>query len=558
MADAKLVASSRVRIQVKTVVVIQARTNSARLPAKVLLPMGGIPLAVLAAKRAGNTGLRVIVATSDQSTDNLLCETLASHQVNCFRGSLNDTLDRVTSALSSWDEDTIVFRLTADNVFPDGALLDEMARDFLIRKLDYLVCNGIASGLPYGVSAEVTRLCHLREACTNATSAFDREHVTPHLRRRFGAAYFQGYQSVAMGQYRCTVDCLDDYLKVGDIFQSIDEPVQVPLLSLLKRLKLATPSPRPAAPASRMVMGCAQLGLRYGAVNQHGQPSLAASTELIKTAILNGVTALDTAHAYGTSEAVIGEVLKDGQQGQIGIVTKLTPLNQCPEDASEAFVQALVDASIFQSMVRLRTTSLDVLLLHRADHLDKWHGAVWKRLRVHEGAGLIKRLGVSVQNPTELLWALQTEGVSHIQLPFNLVDWRWEDSTSALAAAKRERSLTIHVRSPYLQGLLLTNDASPWGKAHVDNVQSITDWLQQMVVHCQRVSVADICIAYLNAIEWIDGVVVGAERIDQLEQNIDLFGRPPLSADEVALVRGTRPRLGLSTLDPALWLKEEV
>jgi aryl-alcohol dehydrogenase-like predicted oxidoreductase len=53
-------------------------------------------------------------------------------------------------------------------------------------------------------------------------------------------------------------------------------------------------------------------------------------------------------------------------------------------------------------------------------------------------------------------------------------------------------------------------------------------------------------------------VVVGAERIDQLEQNIDLFGRAPLSADEVALVCGTRPRLGLSTLDPALWLKEEV
>jgi aryl-alcohol dehydrogenase-like predicted oxidoreductase/spore coat polysaccharide biosynthesis protein SpsF (cytidylyltransferase family) len=520
--------------------------------------MGGIPLAVLAAKRAGNTGLRVIVATSDQSTDNLLCETLASHQVSCFRGSLNDTLDRVTRALSSWDEDTIVFRLTADNVFPDGALLDEMARDFLIRKLDYLVCNGIASGLPYGVSAEVTRLRHLREACTNATSAYDREHVTPHLRRRFGAAYFQGYQSVAMGKYRCTVDCLDDYLKVGDIFQSIDEPVQVPLLSLLKRLKLTTPSPGPAAPASRMVMGCAQLGLRYGAVNQHGQPSLAASTELIKTAILNGVTALDTAHAYGTSEAVIGEALKDGQQGQIGIVTKLSPLSQCPEDASDALVQALVDASIFQSMVRLKTTSLDMLLLHRADHLGKWHGAVWKRLRVHESAGSIKRLGVSVQNPTELLRALQTEGVSHVQLPLNLVDWRWEESTLALAAAKRERSLTIHVRSPYLQGLLLTNDPSPWGKAHVDHAQPITDWLQQMVVHCQRVSVADICLAYLNAIEWIDGVVVGAERIDQLEQNIDLFGRPPLSADEVALVRSTRPRLGLSTLDPALWLREEV
>lgn len=540
----------------KSIAVIQARTNSTRLPAKVLLPVGGMPLVVLAAKRASNTGRGVIVATSDQATDDLLVDTLAQHAIACFRGSLDDTLARVTQALAQWDDDTIVFRLTADNVFPNGALLDAMERDFVHRNLAYLACNGMASGLPYGVSAEVTRLRHLRDACAQATDAYDREHVTPYIRRQFGPAHFEGYKSLAMGQYRCTVDCLDDYLKIGALFQSLDQPVQVPLLSLLERLKQVAPPPRLGAPASRMVMGCAQLGLAYGAVNTTGQPTQASSAALIKTAIANGVTMLDTARAYGTSEDMIGEALKDGWQGRAEIATKLSPLSQCPDDASEAFVHALVDASIFQSLASLKTASLDVLLLHRAEHLSRWHGAAWHRLRAHQDAGRVHRLGVSVQNPLELEWALQEPSVSHVQLPCNLVDWRWDEAGAAIATARRQRPLTIHARSPYLQGVLLSQEAGDWARAHVNPAQAVTEWLQQMVTHCQRNSVADLCLAYLNAIEWIDGVVVGAERMEQLEQNIDLFGRPPLTPHDMALICRTRPLLNASTLDPALWLKE--
>lgn len=511
---------------------------------------------MLAAKRAGNTGREVIVATSDQPTDDFLSATLAHHEIACFRGSLDDTLARVTQALAQWDDDTIVFRLTADNVFPDGALLDAIERDFVHRNLAYLACNGMPSGLPYGVSAEVTRLRHLRDACAQATDAYDREHVTPYIHRRFGSAHFEAHKSLAMGQYRCTVDCLDDYLRVGALFQSIDQPVQVPLPALLERLTQATPSPRAGAPASRMVMGCAQLGLPYGAVNTTGQPTQASSATLIKTAIANGATMLDTARTYGTSEVVIGEALKDGWQGRAEIVTKLSPLSQCPDDASEAFVQASVDASIFQSLVSLKTTALDVLLLHRAEHLFQWHRAAWQRLLDHQDAGRIQRLGVSVQNPLELSQALQEPRVSHIQLPCNLVDWRWDEVGSAIAAVKGQRPLTIHARSPYLQGVLLSQDAGAWAGAHVNPAQAVTEWLQQMVRQCQRTSVADLCLAYLNAIEWVDGVVVGAERMEQLEQNIDLFGRPPLSPDDVTRIHRTRPRLDASTLDPALWLKD--
>jgi hypothetical protein len=51
-------------------------------------------------------------------------------------------------ALVEMKDQTIVFRLTADNIFPDGKLLDEIEQDFINRGLDYLCCNGENSGLP--------------------------------------------------------------------------------------------------------------------------------------------------------------------------------------------------------------------------------------------------------------------------------------------------------------------------------------------------------------------------------------------------------------------------
>ena len=94
-----------------SVVVLQARTTSSRLPGKVLLPINGMPLVVLAAKRAANTGRRVIVATSMQDSDDGLAALLAHYDIPCFRGSLENTLDRVVEALSAFDDQTIVFRL---------------------------------------------------------------------------------------------------------------------------------------------------------------------------------------------------------------------------------------------------------------------------------------------------------------------------------------------------------------------------------------------------------------------------------------------------------------
>lgn len=538
----------------KSVVVLQARTNSTRLPAKVLLPIAGLPLVILAAKRAGNTGRPILIATSSEPSDDYLAEIVDSYQLKCFRGSLNNTLDRFVSALIDFPDDTLVFRLTADNVVPDGQLLDDMAEWFLSKKLDYLCCSGPESGLPYGVSAELTRLSHLREAAKSTSDPVDLEHVTPFIIRQFGRQYFTGHQSMGMSHFRCTVDTLDDYLNLQKLFHPDENPINSPMLGLVEKLKHTPNQPVFSNACSSLIFGSVQLGLPYGINNQTGQPLPEEGKLLVRSAIINGVEYIDTARAYGQSESVIGSALSDGWSGRAKIISKLSPLQDCPEDASGRVVDSFVDSSIFESLFNLRQRKIDILLLHRARHITDWQGAVFKRLKLHQHCGRIGEIGVSIQNPTELSDVLDNPDISHIQLPYNLLDWRWSEGIERIRQIRQVRTLRIHVRSALLQGLFLQNNPQVWERAHVLNHQEIVRFLGDAVLKANRKNIADLCFAYLRAENWIDGIVVGMETKDQLLENLGFFNSSPLSPAEYNNFTSNRPLISECTLNPATWV----
>lgn len=538
-----------------SVVILQARTNSSRLPGKVLLPINGIPVVVLAAKRAANTGRHVIVATSEEWSDDGLASLIKSHALHCFRGSLDNTLERVVNALSGYSDQTIVFRLTADNVFPDGNLLDEVETEFLAGNCEYLSCNGEKSGLPYGVSVEITRLMHLREAARETTSTFDQEHVTPYVIRKFGSKYFEKYRALERAHFRCTIDCLDDYLSVQKVFSDVSDPIQVSTFELIRKLASAPFQPKEIAPTPRLVFGTAQLGGQYGIANQAGQPDKKECEALIKLAIANGVAYLDTARAYGNSESMIGQSLKNGWCNRVKIITKLSPMQNCPSAASAEIVQAFVDASIFQSCSELCVQRIDVLMLHRASHLFDWNGAAWQRLKELQILGVIGELGASVQSPEELSTILKTSEIHYVQLPLNLLDWRWDAIIPEILVVKATRKLNIHVRSALLQGLLPSQNEAHWRQANVEQSSSIIHWLLNQVTNCQRTSVTDLCLSYVNSLEWVDGVTIGMESMGQLVENLNYFTLPKLSLKQMEMIRKARPMLTEATLNPALWRK---
>lgn len=206
-------------------VVLQARTSSHRLPAKSLLPIGGMPLAVLCAKRLSRGGLDVVLATSEDATDDLLSDLAAGAGCTVVRGALHDVRNRFLAAARDLrDEDTIV-RATADNPVPDADFAARLVRMFEASGQPYFATRSPDDGLPYGLSLEVMRLGALRAAAHAADDEANREHVTPALAEAAGAEGLVRKGAIVdtdLSAYRCTVDTLEDYLAMARVFKVAD------------------------------------------------------------------------------------------------------------------------------------------------------------------------------------------------------------------------------------------------------------------------------------------------------------------------------------------------
>lgn len=306
-----------------------------------------------------------------------------------------------------------------------------------------------------------------------------------------------------------------------------------------------------ARPAE-LVLGSVQLGLTYGAANRTGMPSHGAALKLVHRAADSGITKFDTARSYGDSENRLGEALE--ARSGIRTVTKLSPLAELAPDATREEVREAVDRSVWASLLALRRARLDCLLLHRASHMFDFKGAVWERLLEHLEDGTILSLGVSVQNPAETISALNCLDVSHIQMPFNLLDWRWRES-GMIDRIRTRAHLTVHARSVFLQGLLASDDPAVWPRIEGVNALEIVEILKWLAEQFGRESAADLCLAYARGQNWIDGVVVGMETEKQLDVNLRLSARPPLSAEDCAEVERRVPRVPAQLLNPAEWPK---
>ena len=309
---------------------------------------------------------------------------------------------------------------------------------------------------------------------------------------------------------------------------------------------------RNAGPAE-LVLGSVQIGVAYGATNKTGKPSHRAALRLVSRAVESGITKFDTARAYGDSEDRLGEAL-DTRKG-IRAITKLSPLNELGSDTSRKDARAAVEASVAASLAALRRDKLDCLLLHRASHMTAFGGAIWDRLIEFLEEGTLLSLGVSVQSPQEAMEALAHSDVRHLQLPFNLLDWRWRGAGIIDLIHARE-GMTVHARSIFLQGILAADDPSVWPPIDGINPAELVDLLSELARRFERKNVADLCVAYARGQSWIDGVVVGMETEDQLDDNLRLFMRPPLSPQDCLEIARCVPFVPAALLDPAQWPKK--
>jgi len=120
----------------------------------------------------------IIVATSEDESDEPIAYFAENHGATIVRGSREDVLSRFISASSEFEESDILLRFTADNPLYDPARAKQAWQLHCQSNGDYTAIEGLSHMVP-----EFVRVGCLRQVAQQATDTLDREHVTTYIRR---------------------------------------------------------------------------------------------------------------------------------------------------------------------------------------------------------------------------------------------------------------------------------------------------------------------------------------------------------------------------------------
>ena len=208
-------------------IVVQARMSSSRLPKKVLLPILGESLLYRMVERLQQIKHKasIVIATSENPEDDVIEEFCQAKNITCFRGSLNNLLDRhyQVGVLTNAD---IVIKIPSDCPLIDPRIVDKVL-DFYVEnegKYDF-VSNLHPATYPDGNDVEIMTFEALKKAWQEATRPLELEHTTPYFwenpdKFRLANVTWETGLDYSMS-HRFTIDYYEDYLFIKRVFEEL-------------------------------------------------------------------------------------------------------------------------------------------------------------------------------------------------------------------------------------------------------------------------------------------------------------------------------------------------
>lgn len=211
----------------KVLIVVQARMASSRLPGKVLLPLLGKSLLARMIERIQRMRRQaeIVIATSINTEDNIIEEEASNIGISCFRGSLNNLLERHYLAALKYSAD-IVLKIPSDCPLIDPRIIDQVL-DFFFEnagKYDY-VSNLHPATWPDGNDVEIMTMHCLEKTWRLATRPLELEHTTPYIwenpdQFRIGNVAWSTGKDYSMS-HRFTIDYLEDYHFIKRVYEEL-------------------------------------------------------------------------------------------------------------------------------------------------------------------------------------------------------------------------------------------------------------------------------------------------------------------------------------------------
>ena len=295
---------------------------------------------------------------------------------------------------------------------------------------------------------------------------------------------------------------------------------------------------------SEVGLGTWQLGADWGDVSENG------AAAILDTALAEGITFFDTADVYGLglSEKRIHDFL-DRTGADVTVATKLRrfPEPGWPENFSLKGLNQHVEASIS----RLGVEALDLTQLHCIPTDVMADGAVFDSLRKLKEQGKIRRFGASVESMEEAELCLGVEGLSSLQIIFNIYR---QKPIEALFDAAKEKGVALIIRLPLASGLLsgrfskatvfpendhrhynrdgeCFNVGETFAGIEFETALQLTERLKEILAGDDDVPLSRLAMRWILDFDAVSVVIPGATKVDQVISNCSASAMEPLSEE---------------------------
>ena len=202
--------------------ILQARMSSSRLPGKVLKKVRNKALLEIQVSRLSQSKYidKLVLATSLDASDNLIFDMCEKNKIECFRGDLNNVLDRYYKCAKQYNPSHVV-RVTGDCPIIDYQIVDKVIKSHLDSGSDY-TSNTINPTFPDGLDIEIMKYNVLCDIWKKSTLFSEKEHVTQYIYNNKSCFKLNSYTNkIDYSDLRWTVDNPEDFTVVGYIIEQL-------------------------------------------------------------------------------------------------------------------------------------------------------------------------------------------------------------------------------------------------------------------------------------------------------------------------------------------------
>ena len=284
----------------------------------------------------------------------------------------------------------------------------------------------------------------------------------------------------------------------------------------------------------KIALGTANFGQKYGLAGKIIKSDKKIK-KIIQFANNSKIKLIDTSNNYGSSETLLG----NNNLKNFKIITKLKISN---DEKKSNNLENIVFNKVEESLLKLNIKKLYAILLHESNDLksNKRHKLI-KVLKKLKKRNLVSKIGISIYNPKELnfIWPFWKPDI--VQCPFNILDRRIYES-GWLKKLKKNKT-EIHVRSIFLQGLLLQNEKSMPRK-----FKKWKNIFKKWNNYCKKENISKVqgCVNFIKSFKKISFVIIGFEDIKQVKNIISYFENDRKSYTTIACN-------DIRLIDPRLW-----